>query len=123
VAMLAAAAALFAAVALPLWPRAGDAPLVRDRAAPTTAVDAAGGEVMTEFFPLAYSTVPASDGHTVRMQVPRTALARFGVTSFAAPGDSSPTVLAEVMVGNDGLARAVRFVRAAGSDERKEQIQ
>jgi hypothetical protein len=51
VAMLAAAAALFAAVALPLWPRAGDAPVVGDRAAAATAVDAGGGEIATEFFP------------------------------------------------------------------------
>jgi len=64
-----------------------------------------------------------SGGLVVRMQVPRAALARFGVAAFVVADDRSSTVLAEVVVGNDGLARAVRFVRAAGISELQEQKQ
>jgi hypothetical protein len=34
----------------------------------------------------------------------------------------SSTVLADVVVGNDGLARAVRFVRVVGINEQQEQV-
>jgi len=65
--------------------------------------------------------VPAPGGYMVRMQVPRSALTSFGVTGFGTPGDTSPTVLAEVLVGGDGLARAVRFVHVVESSQRQEQ--
>jgi hypothetical protein len=68
-------------------------------------------ELVTEFFPLTYSNVPARGGYVVRMQVPRSALASFGATPVAAGDTVSPNVLADVVIGNDGLARAVRFVQ------------
>ena len=48
------------------------------------------------------------------MWTPRTALASFGLTPPDAAADirSTDTVLADVLVGDDGLARAVRFVRS-----------
>jgi hypothetical protein len=109
---LAIAAGLLLAIATPVW-RAR----VRPPAATRAAVVSESGrgsadEVSTDFFPLAYSNVPAPAGHMVRIQVPRTALASFGVTSFASADDAS--VLADVVVGDDGLARAVRFVRLVG---------
>ena len=114
---LAAAVALFLAVAAPDWyspPPPSPARVVPERqTAPPTR------EVMTAFFPLTYSTVPAPGAHLIRMQVPRSALASFGVTSFDSPNDSS-TVLADVIVGDDGLARAVRFVRDVSYYERQE---
>jgi len=73
------------------------------------------GEVATSFLPLAYSGVPITSGQIVRLEVPRAALASFGLAPaeyLEAP--SSGTVLADVVVGEDGLARAVRFVRPAG---------
>jgi hypothetical protein len=112
---LAAAAALFFGILGPLWysSREREAPvLVPERLA------AATREVTTSFFPLTYSEVPAADAHVIRMQVPRAALATFGVVSFDAAGDPS-TVLADVVVGNDGLARAVRFVRVVGAGEQE----
>jgi hypothetical protein len=102
---LGAAAAVILAVSIPAW-RAlspsgdqtlGDAPIVTR-------------ELVTEFFPLTYSNVPARGGYVVRMQVPRSALESFGATAFASDTVSS-NVLADVVVGNDGLARAVRFVQ------------
>jgi hypothetical protein len=107
---LAAAVVLFVAIALPAWYSA--------RRVPTATRDDAGRaaqtsirEEATEFFPLAYSNVPAPGGYIVRMQVPRATLDSFGVTGFESPDDRSETVAADVVVGGDGLARAVRFVR------------
>jgi hypothetical protein len=58
------------------------------------------------FLPLAYAHVPAASGHIVRMEVPATVLTSFGLES-ADP--ELKTVTADVFVGDDGLARAVRF--------------
>ena len=105
---LSAAAAVLIAVLVPGWrmlqqpttnpPQAADAPVVTR-------------ELVTEFFPLTYSNVPARGGYVVRIQVPRGALASFGATLAAAGDNTSPNVLADVVIGNDGLARAVRFVQ------------
>ena len=114
---LAAAAALFIGIAVPGWYAARPASVPDPAPAGTTGV--ATQEVTTAFFPLAYSNVPAPDAHLIRLQVPRSALVSFGVTAFDSPGDSS-TVLADVIVGDDGLARAVRFVRVLSYYEQQE---
>ena len=75
-----------------------------------SAPEAAITEVATEFLPLPYYHLPMNTGSTLRIEVPATALVSFGL----APGDfrkQDGTVLADVLVGEDGLARAVRFVR------------
>jgi len=107
---LAAAAILFIAIALPAWysGRRSSVATPDDAGAPVQSVVR---EEATDFFPLAYSTVPAPGGYVVRMQVPRATLDSFGVTAFASSDDGSETVAADVIVGGDGLARAVRFVR------------
>jgi hypothetical protein len=117
---LAAAAALFAAVVLPGWYSSGRRAAVDREPAP--AAEDRTREVTTVFFPLTYSHVPAPDAHLVRMQVPRSALDSFGVTAFDTPDSaSSTTVLADVVVGDDGLARAVRFVRVVSYYEQQER--
>jgi hypothetical protein len=111
VAALAAAAAVAIAVAAP-WKRSAD------NAAPSpqpSTLAPRGGEGATAFFPLTYSSLPISNAQLVRVQVPRSALASFGlapidVPAAAAPGTASATVSADVLVGEDGVARAVRFV-------------
>ena len=45
-------------------------------------------------------------GQIVQMVVPASAMESFGIAPFAAGGDA---VSADVFVGDDGLARAVRF--------------
>ena len=102
---LGAAAALVVAISVPAW-RSLQAP------APAPPLDApvVTRELVTEFFPLTYSNVPARGGYVVRMQVPREALASFGAAAFVSD-HTAPTLLADVVVGDDGLARAVRFVR------------
>lgn len=78
----------------------------------------------TEFFPLYYSNVPATDVRLVRLEVPRGALASFGLESGEPPvTDAAATVLADVAVGADGLARAIRFVWPPSDVRREEQWQ
>ena len=117
---LSAAAAVLLAVSIPAW-------RVLSPSSDQPALDApvVARELVTEFFPLAYSNVPARGGYVVRMQVPRSALASFGAATFA--GDTpAQNVLADVVIGNDGLARAVRFVqvvndRRPSNEGRREQ--
>jgi hypothetical protein len=68
-------------------------------------------EVATEFLPLMYGGVPMSESRIVRLEVPQTVLVTFGLSTVDMAPSSSETVLAEVVVGEDGLARAVRFVQ------------
>jgi hypothetical protein len=67
-------------------------------------------EVTTEFLPLPYYHVPMNTSSTVRIKVPATALVSFGLAPTEFRGGDG-TVQADVLVGEDGLARAVRFVR------------
>jgi len=69
-------------------------------------------EVATNFFALPYgSGMTLDDGWAiVRVSLPRSALETFGAPPA---NDKAPTerVTAEVVLGEDGLARAIRFVR------------
>ena len=76
-----------------------------------TARDVPAPTLRSDFLPLPYAHVPVATGHIVRMSVPRTALATFGLDPGRA-GDTR-TVLADVFVGEDGIARSVRFVDPA----------
>ena len=79
-------------------------------------------EMVTAFFPLPYSTVPMSGGRIVRLEVARETVLAFGVdTTETTGGAAAHTVLADVIVGDDGLARAVRFVRPVSRGTQKEQ--
>jgi hypothetical protein len=115
---VAMAATLLVAVATPLWLVSRGVPhgISAGRGSGPRAEDAgpaAGPEVSTAFLPLPYSGVPMRDGRIVRIVVPRAALGAFGLLPVDAVGSEIPgTVLADVIVGEDGLARAVRFVRA-----------
>ena len=84
-------------------------------------IAASAQEVATEFLPLLYSSVPATNMRMVRLAVPRAALASFGLTPLESLDRASTgTVLADVLVGDDGLARAVRFVRPATDQEHQQ---
>lgn len=68
-------------------------------------------EIATDFFPLVNreSLAQLDSAQLVRVELPRTALMSFGL-----PVDMDRTgerVKADVVVGQDGLARAIRFVR------------
>ena len=113
---LSAAAAVAIAALVPAWR------LWQSAMKPAEQADAGvvSRELVTEFFPLRYSNVPTRGGYVVRMQVPRGALASFDIAPIA--GDTgSQHVLADVVVGDDGLARAVRFVRVINSDRQEQK--
>jgi hypothetical protein len=84
-----------------------------------SAANGAGGtakpnetETVTEFIPLvggAPGATPLESGQLVRVQLPRSALAPLGLPLNAERGNEP--VQADVLLGNDGLARAIRFVR------------
>ena len=109
--MATAAFAAVAVVLLALW-------IGSQRFLPSRSSEARVAEVTTDFMPLAYSSVPSTNLQVVRLAVPRNALASFGLTP-PEPLDRmfTDTVLADVLVGDDGLARAVRFVRPAADQE------
>jgi hypothetical protein len=78
----------------------------------TVAAKANEPESMTDFIPLVADATPATPlegGQLVRVQVPRAALASLGLPLNAERGNEPVT--ADVLVGYDGLARAIRFVR------------
>ena len=72
---------------------------------------AAEPEVRTDFFPLSdASALPTMEGGlVVRVELPRAALVSFGLPVNAE--QTTGRVKADVLIGHDGLARAVRFVR------------
>lgn len=76
----------------------------RSRASET----ADAGEITTEFIPLA--GFAQSEGvHLVRVELPRSALSSFGIPVNAERAGGR--VKADVLLGEDGTARAIRFVR------------
>ncbi|HKS43325.1 MAG TPA: hypothetical protein VJX74_22110 [Blastocatellia bacterium] len=68
-------------------------------------------EIATDFIPLVQgdSLNLMESGQLVRVELPRSALVSFGLPMNMERADQR--VKADVVVGNDGLARAIRFVR------------
>ncbi len=79
--------------------------------APPALAPVVNQEVATDFFPLTDGDLPVRNGYVVRLEVPGTSLAAFGLEPFD-PAANRVTIVADVVVGEDGLARAVRFVHA-----------
>ncbi len=105
--LVAAAAAVIlvmAAVLLPQSPAPPPAPQARMREE-------------AEFLPLVYGEpLDGADAlHLTRISVPRHALASWG---WSGEMEDGPPLEAEVLVGQDGLARGIRFVNAAGDPPR-----
>lgn len=68
-------------------------------------------EVATDFLPLTFAddSRARESGHVVRVRVPRSALIAFGVPmNMERAGE---LITADLVVGDDGLARAIRFVQ------------
>jgi hypothetical protein len=68
-------------------------------------------EVVTDFMPLTYGAAlsPNEGGQLVRVELPRSALLSMGLPMNVEKSDER--VKADVFLGHDGLARAIRFVR------------
>jgi hypothetical protein len=112
--MYALAAGLLIATAAPVW-QLSTRPAVDVSIRPTPA--AGDAEVATMFYPLTYSDLPVTQGNVVRLAIPPAAFASLGVEPVDWIGPQPDTVLADVLVGEDGLARAVRFVRMVANDD------
>ena len=68
-------------------------------------------EIATDFFPLTFAaeaTTPSEGGHLVRVTIPRSALVAMGLPMNVYR--SAEHVRADVVIGDDGLARAIRFI-------------
>ena len=73
--------------------------------------EANAAEITTDFIPLIQGgrLVQSDGGHLVRVELPRSALVSFGLpVNFERAGGR---VKADVLLGDDGIARAIRFVR------------
>jgi hypothetical protein len=107
--MYALAAGLVIATALPVWQLTSRPSIERSPRAVT--LPAGDAEVATAFYPLAYGAVPVTQGNIVRVAVPPAAVAALGIEPVGVNTSSTDVLVADVVVGEDGLARAVRFVR------------
>jgi hypothetical protein len=65
-------------------------------------------EIVTEFFPLMDAPPPTERGQIVRMVVPASTMRTVGLP--IAPERWNDRVQADVLVGEEGMARAIRFV-------------
>ena len=76
-----------------------------------TQANQAEAEIMTDFMPLTYGAAmrPNEGGQLVRVELPRSALATLGLPMNV--DNANGRVKADVLLGHDGLARAIRFVR------------
>lgn len=116
--MYALAAGLLIATALPVWHLSTRGP---GELAARPAPAATNAEVATVFYPLTYSDIPVTQGNVVRLEVSAAAFVALGVERVEWAGPQPDIVLADVLVGEDGLARAVRFVRTVASRNLQEQ--
>jgi hypothetical protein len=125
--MYALAAGLVIATALPVWqlttrPSLERSPRAATSLAPRLVTSPAGdAEVATAFYPLAYGAVPVTHGNIVRVAVSPAAVAALGVETIGVNTSPTDVLLADVVVGEDGLARAVRFVRTQARNSVQEQ--
>ena len=91
--------------------RAQAPPRQRRQARPPAPGGANEAEVVTEFFSLREGEEPTAPENLriVRVELPASALGEAGLP--VPPGAANISVTADVLLGDDGLARAVRFVR------------
>jgi hypothetical protein len=68
-------------------------------------------EIVTDFLPIppTYRVDVIEGGQLVRVELPRSAMLRFGLPMNVERAEAR--IKADVVVGNDGVARAIRFVQ------------
>ena len=125
--MYALAAGLVIATALPVWQLTTRSSVERPSRIAANPAQRAGtmpagdAEVATAFYPLAYGALPVTQGNIVRVAVSPAAVAALGVETIGVSTSPNDVLLADVVVGEDGLARAVRFVRTQARGSVQEQ--
>jgi hypothetical protein len=75
---------------------------------PEPPVPSAAAEVSTEFFEIGPVVGDVTDAYIVRVRVPRATMASFGLPVNTEAPDQR--IEADLLVGTDGAARAIRFV-------------
>jgi hypothetical protein len=77
----------------------------------TVAANSSGNEIATDFFPVGYTSAMnlQDGGQVMRVELPRSTLAGFGLPVNMER--INERVKADVLVGPDGQARAIRFVQ------------
>jgi hypothetical protein len=80
----------------------------RPKANPGTVNHKPAEEIATNFIPL-YNIPMTEGGQLVRVELPRSALASFGLPINTSVADKP--IKADVVIGYDGIARAIRFVQ------------
>jgi hypothetical protein len=115
--VFALAAVLILSIGLSLWQLTGPESPRALTGIPDSNAPVVAREIATEFFPLIYGTPPLTGGRIVRIEVPRKSLVAFGL---AFGGSLDGTVLADVIVAEDGLARAVRFIHSQPQQEQRQ---
>jgi hypothetical protein len=81
----------------------------RDRPKNSSTPPVRNDEIATDFIPVSGSELmPLDEGLVVRVELPRSALVAFGLPMNMERADER--IKADVVLGNDGLARAIRFV-------------
>jgi hypothetical protein len=81
---------------------------------PSSRVNRSGmtqAEIATEFLPVSYgdNLNEIENGRIVRVEMPRSALAQFGIPVNM--DRANERIKADVLIGDDGMARAIRFVK------------
>lgn len=72
-------------------------------------------EIATSFIPVSGNAlIPIDGGLVVRVELPRSALVSFGLPMNMERVDER--IKADVVLGNDGLARAIRFIETQGEE-------
>jgi hypothetical protein len=68
-------------------------------------------EIATDFFPLTFAadSISSEGGHLVRVTIPRSVLVAMGLPMNF--DKAAEHVRADVFIGDDGLARAIRFIQ------------
>lgn len=84
--------------------------ILTESAYPQPAPSNSRSEFVTQFYPInqASELIPLEGGQILRVRMPRTNLAPLGIPFNQDRADE--TVMADVLVSNDGLARAIRLV-------------
>lgn len=83
-------------------------PVSKRNSAPRSAISNETVEIKSDFIALNYSAAPES-GQIVKVKVPRAMMVSLGVSDKIENGGEY--VNAEVLMGDDGTARAIRFIR------------
>jgi hypothetical protein len=91
---------------LPVPPVAAKPAVVHRKRRPTQ-------EIVTEFYPLMEDPMPFENGELLRVSLPAAAMRSVGVP--VSEDRLTEMVQADVLVGQEGLARAIRFVNTSSN--------